>query len=166
MKLKWSSRNSDFRSKIVKIRNHKRQISFCKKFLSSTMEILRAKERKRRNNGKKRIREGLFLQTSKNNRHKDLKTIKQKWSSRWQNRRSPLISPLNNDNLAATHGQKCFCGNFGIQIGDCEISVESKEEVLRRQPMSRWLTWGLWSWLQTRKVLRWDRIWVCLSLWY
>lgn len=40
---------------------------------------------------------------------------------------------LNNNNLAAIY--KGFCGSFGIQVGDCEIPVESrpKRAVLMRQ---------------------------------
>ena len=37
----------------------------------------------------------------------------------------PLISSLHNNNLAAIHGQKCLCGNSGIQVGGCESLMGS-----------------------------------------
>lgn len=37
-----------------------------------------------------------------------------------------LISPASNSNLAAVHGQMCLCGNFEIQVRDCETPMEPK----------------------------------------
>lgn len=38
------------------------------------------------------------------------------------------VSSLRNNNLAATHGPKCLCGRFGIQVGDCETTLDPKKK--------------------------------------
>ena len=45
------------------------------------------------------------------------------------------MSSLSNHDLVAINGEKCLCGSFWIQVGDCEILAEPKAEewCLRRQ---------------------------------
>lgn len=49
------------------------------------------------------------------------------YSASWQNRSSPALA-RSKTNLAAAHTQKWLCGNFGIQVGDCETIVTCKTE--------------------------------------
>lgn len=58
-----------------------------------------------------------------------------------QNRRSPIISRLSNNNQVAIHRQKSLCGNFGIQVADCETLAEPKTKQGHLSwPVPRWLT--------------------------
>lgn len=47
------------------------------------------------------------------------------------------MSSHSNNNLATIQGQKCFCQNFGIQVGGCKTTVEAKE----KEGHLRALTW-------------------------
>ena len=48
--------------------------------------------------------------------------------ARWLNQMSLIASSFNNNNLATIHGQKSLCGSRGIQVGDSEILLQSKNE--------------------------------------
>lgn len=47
-------------------------------------------------------------------------------SVKWWDRRSPLIFPHSNVNLATTGGSRYLCGSFGIQVGGCKTPVKPK----------------------------------------
>lgn len=52
-------------------------------------------------------------------------------SALWKNKVSLIfVSFPPNNNLAPIHKQKCLCGSFGIQVGNCETTVEHKTEEL------------------------------------
>lgn len=77
-------------------------------------------------------------------------------SERWPNKTPPPVVTLNNNILRPIYKQKYLPGSFGIQIGDCEILVQSKMQKNWFEKAGlhlRQLTHQPWSRLQAQKQL-------------